>query len=462
MGMLNIDEHVEEHHLMEIRYPRKAAVTSENTPKENRRLIDPLFARMKDGTVSTAIQVIGDSTGDSDTKWPTLLARSLGAAYPAWTVKVRLFSGSTQKYGAATAIQTGPLGDRYFDGSTGTSTRYLPASQSVYLSGAIDVSVKMRMASWIPSAQVQVFGKSGNPGARGFYGYISTGGYPTFAYSTDGTALATMSATSATGITDNTDYWVRWVFTPDDGGGNRVFKAYKSANGATWTQIGTTVTTPGAVTVFNNSTIGFECGGVSANSDVPLDRLYEIEIRDGEDGKIVAPVLPDLWPPKYPYSAYFTGSPTLTIVNGSVAGGGITGGANLSDSTRLPKLLPDYGQSICILSTSHNDGSDHGRSYRATYGTWVDAVKALLPGVPIAFLTQNPEKSGSTWYREHAKRRMDILSIAATRQETAIDTYQRFLENPYWATDYMTDNVHPNASGQSVLLEEIMEYIKIK
>ncbi|HNG55297.1 MAG TPA: hypothetical protein PLR85_18070, partial [Nitrospira sp.] len=208
-----------------------------------------LIAALSDQSQSVAIQVLGDSTGNDTGEWPRLIANQLASDNPAWTVRTILFSDTTQKYSSPVVIQTGPDGERYFDGATGTSTRTLAASESPHLSGTIDVSVKMRLASWSnPGAQVNVFGKSGTPGYRGWYGYINSTGIVYFAYSTDGTALVTMAATN-TGITDDTDYWVRWIFTPDDGAGNRVFRAYKSPDGETWTQIGSTVTTPGAVSV---------------------------------------------------------------------------------------------------------------------------------------------------------------------------------------------------------------------
>ena len=419
-----------------------------------------LIAALSDQSQSVAIQVLGDSTGNDTGEWPRLIANQLASDNPAWTVRTILFSDTTQKYSSPVVIQTGPDGERYFDGATGTSTRTLAASESPYISGTIDVSVKMRLASWSnPGAQVNVFGKSGSPGYRGWYGYLNSTGIVYFAYSTDGTALVTMAATN-TGITDNTDYWVRWIFTPDDGAGNRVFRAYKSPDGETWTQIGSTVTTSGAVSVYNNSTIGYEVGGVSISAVVRVTRLYEIIIRDGEDGKIVAPVMPDLWYPKSSSSAYFTGSPTLTVVNGSVSGAGITGAGNyLADATRLPKLTPNYGQVLCFLSTSHNDGYDHGRSYRATYGAWIDSVKELLPDVPICLLTQNPEKSGATWYREHAKRHIDLLTMEMNKSVVALDTYQDFIDYQNWQTDYMADNVHPNSAGQAVLANRVMAFI---
>lgn len=418
-----------------------------------------LASALRDGR-SVAIQVLGDSTGNDLTEWPRLIAEQLAADFPAFTVKTRLFSDATQSYAAPVTIQTGPLGERYMDGATGTRPRRLAAALSQHLSGTIDFRTRMRLANWVPGAQVNVGGKSGVAGARGWYAYINSAGTPYFAFSMDGSALLTMAATASLSVAPSADSWVRWLFTPDDGAGNRVFKAFTSTDGQTWAQLGATVTTAGAVTLFDNATVGYECGGIATSAVIRFDRLYEMEIRDGENGRIVAPVLPELWPPYDSSSAYFAGSPVLTIVNGSIPGAGITGGGTiLADTARLAKMTPDYGQALVFLSTSHNDGFEHGRLYRSTYEAWVASVRAALPGVPLVVLAQNPETGGATWNREHAWRRFDLLRLAADKSWAAIDIAAAFLANPSWAGDYMADAVHPNAAGQAVWGAEIMRFI---
>jgi len=70
-------------------------------------------------------------------------------------------------------------------------------------------------------------------------------------------------------------------------------------------------------------------------------------------------------------------------------------------------------------------------------------------------LTQNPEQTGATWDREHANRRFDILSVAQALNVSAVDTYQAFLDNVNWRSEYMTDAVHPNSAGQAIWKEYI-------
>jgi len=422
---------------------------------------ESLIAKLQQADKSVAIQVLGDSTSNEATEWPTLLAQTIAAAYPAWSVQVRLFDTTFQQYGVPSVIQTGLAGTLYLDRTTGANTRSLAAAASTHMSGTIDVRAKLNLADWTPAAVTAVCGRSDVAPNRGWYAYIDTTGKLGFAYSTDGTALSAMLSTVDPVITDGTDYWVRWVFQPDDGGGNRVFKAYKSADGFTWTQVGTTVTMAGAVSVYNNTTIGLECGGITAGVPAGLTRVYEIQIRNGLDGPMIAPGFPDLWPPTGSAAVQCVGAPVLTIVNGSVPGAGITvsSGSYLSDSTRLPKLLPDYGQDLCILSTSHNDGRDIGSNYRTVYKAWIDSIKTYLPWIPIVPTTQNPEYAGSTFYREHNARRSDILATAASLGLTGLDVANEFLKNPSWTTNLMTDSVHPNSAGEILWANLIYKYI---
>jgi len=306
---------------------------------------------------SAAIQVLGDSTGNDGTEWPQLLAEMLADDYPEWTVQIATFTDGTQQYGVPVVLQNGTAGDRYLDCATGTYGRALHVDASPHLSGAIDIRIKMRMSDWTPASQNTIAGKSGASPNRGWYVFMTTSGQLSFAYSVDGINVLSMSVATATGFADGSDGWCRWVWTPDDGAGNKTLATYKSTDGVTWTQLGSTTTSAGAVTLYNNASTPYTCGQTYGASLPPqVTRIYAIEIRDGVDGPIMAPVLPDLWSAVSSASAYSVGAPVLTIVNGSVAGASLS---YLGDATRLKKMSPDYGQELIFLSCSHNDGVRH-------------------------------------------------------------------------------------------------------
>jgi hypothetical protein len=240
------------------------------------------------------------------------------------------------------------------------TTGSLRGASSVHLSGTIDVRIKVTAPDWTPATARMLVGQMGLSGTRSWALCLSTAGLPQIMYSADGAAISMMSNSSVTGLADGATKWVRALFTPNDGAGNRVLKCYLSDDGLTWTQLGTTVTTAGAVALFNAATedpySGFGLGGTAVGAYQPwIGQIHEVDIRDGQDGPPVAPRLPDLWSRIVTgtptVSAPTVGAPVLTIVNGSHPGGNI---AYLGDATRLPKMTPDYGQALVLTSSSHN------------------------------------------------------------------------------------------------------------
>lgn len=409
---------------------------------------------------SCALQILGDSTGNDTTEWVYRLAQKLASDNPEFTVKYILWSDASQSYGAVTTIQTGTDGELYLDGdSSGANDRQLPASASPHLSGVIDVRVKMSMTDWTPSSQRNILGKSGADPNRGWYVFMTTLGNMGFAWTTDGTAgtLASLTGTTPPTVVDGDTTWLRWVFTPNNGSAQKQLDIYQSTNnGGTWTQLGSSLTSGGVVTVFNNSTWGYEIGGSSSGKSAGV-KIYEVQFRNGLNGPIVAPVLPDLWPPYNTTSIQTTGAPTLYIVNGSHAGANIT---YLGDSTRLPKMTPNYGQVVTFISDSHNEGSTIGKAWRSTLETFVAAVAAQVDA-PVVLIAQNPQTNAAVWYRTHARRAIDTVLLATLKKYGAIDIHSLFSNNPNFATEWMQDTAHPNAIGSQLWADEVYDVIKL-
>jgi hypothetical protein len=404
-----------------------------------------LKAALADGSRSVAVQVLGDSTGNDGNEWVRTWAPMLAAQYPAFTVHHRIWDDTSQAYGAELVLQTGTAGLRYLDCSTGSTTRKLNATASPHLSGVIDVRIKVNLADWTPVASSNLCGRSSGAGARGWYFLINTSGLPTFVYSVDGTALVSVFG-SATGITDGTTSWLRAVFTPNDGGGNHTTSFYKSTDGVTWTQIGSTITTAGALTLFDPG-VGYEIGGSNGGVFDATLKVFEVSIAGSVGGASVVPRLPDLWPPYNTVSAQVVGAPILTFVNGSQPGANI---AYLGDSTRLPKMTPNFGQLVTILSDSHNETSTVNREWATLYDTWRIAVQAQLASSPIVITAQNPQTTAAAWYQQHANRRLDLLGYARTRNFTVVDVAKAFADYGAWSANLMFDSIHPNTAGQLI------------
>jgi hypothetical protein len=402
------------------------------------------------------MQVLGDSTTNDTTDWPYLFAQLVAAAYPNWTVRWQAWDDATQQYGVPTIIQTGTAGVRYLDGgSTVQIARRLDPTQSPHISGAIEVWVKMRLAAYDVA---QVFAaRSGGAGERGWtFAETTTGsGRPSFTWSPDGTALVTHSCNNASApAADGTDIWMVAVWNPDDGGATTT-KFYTSTDGVTKTQLGTTQTTAGVGTMFDNSaTVGVALGG--SVSTIAGERIYEVRVRNGIDGPNTVPALPDLWPPIITGSADCVGAPVFTVLVGSKAGGDIP---YLDDSTRRPKLMPYFGQQVTVLTQSHNMGVQFGEMWMSTYKTWMDNVWGVRKA-PLLILTQNPEKGAAVNKEWHAQRAVGLHTIARRYGVGLVDTYKPFEAVAAWDTTLMLDDVHPNQAGSQLhadLLFSVMQ-----
>ena len=270
----------------------------------------------------------------------------------------------------------------------------------------------------------------------------------------DGTALLSINTFTGNGIADGSRSWIRATLTPNDGSGNFVYKTYKSTDGISWTQIGTTITQAGVIVLKDQVAAGFQykLGSQGAATNVTSVKIHEVQIRDGIGGPTVAPRNPDGWGG---YGAGATcplvGAPILTVVNGAKPGADI---AYLDESTRRLKLTPDYSQSLAILSCSHNQGQMAGRSWYATYSAWVANVKARL-GSGITALTQNPQTAAALDPASQARRRLDLLGFAKPLGIDVIDTFSAFISHAGWEADYMADTVHPNSTGALAIRDKI-------
>lgn len=176
---------------------------------------------------------------------------------------------------------------------SGTNYLWLPAVNGNYAStpdaaplditGDIDIHVFLAAADWTPSTALALVSKSvgGVAGTGSYVLYLNTDG-TLHLFLDNGSATVDIASTVATGLTDNSSKWVRvaWVSGSDA-------KFYLSDDGATWTQLGATVSNAFAgIRNGNNAlTIGNLSGGIGF-AGAGGAKIYRARIYNGINGTL--------------------------------------------------------------------------------------------------------------------------------------------------------------------------------
>jgi hypothetical protein len=191
-----------------------------------------------------------------------------------------------------------PLAAR-LDGSSGTSlsAAYLAAFQ---VTGDLDVRVRVRAADYTPGG-IQVLASHWTSSNQNWQFQLLTGGTLQALYSTTGSnsVAKTSTATLASvGIIDGRLVWLRLTQDVDNGSAQNEVKFWYSTDDvedsadATFTQLGSTVTTAGAITRFASTAILRL--GIQDNGDLRLTGdIWRVQLYNGIAGTLVADFDPD-------------------------------------------------------------------------------------------------------------------------------------------------------------------------
>lgn len=158
----------------------------------------------------------------------------------------------------------------------GTNAAGTPDHVSYSMSD-IDVRVHASFDDYTPTLFGRFMVSQYATGNIGWAFALHTDGTPLFIYSTDGTATVTVTGSGTVGVTDLDPIWFRATFDAAAGTSNET-AFYKSDDGLTWTQIGTTSTRAGNVSIFN-STAALSVGSIIG----PAGYFYEMDLRSGID-----------------------------------------------------------------------------------------------------------------------------------------------------------------------------------
>lgn len=414
------------------------AVTGLQTALDARRGMATGLRYLLDAGYSTAIQVCGDSTGNETSEWVYLLASALAADYPGHTVRYRLFSDAAQDYATPVTIQTGPDGLRHAVFPSGDGN-YLTTPDTADNSVTGDIDIRwfgVFDAAPTPSF-TSIVSKWELSGNRSFNFYFHSTGALRLDWTADGSTVKYQISTAVPTITVGTPIGLRVTLNTTTGQGT----FYTSDDGYTWTQFGGLPTPAGATSVFD-STFLIQVG---ANNAL-VGRVYEVDVRSGIGGPSVVPRNIDAWTATA--SVTFAGSPTLDIVNGSIAGANLAY-LNASD-TRLRSMIPPFGQSVFVVSDSHNESTSIGQTFLAALKTYIDAVRARIPDAGVFVTMQNPQTAPSAYNtrRWHDLRLGVVGPWAAMQGYRVIDAAHALVGRAGMVSE--ADGVHPTAAGSAV------------
>jgi len=428
----------------------------------------PAFATIRNALKagrSCAIWGSGDSTMDassSDNRPMENAARIIAVKYPNLRIVSYTRDGSTEKWRAPNILQAGASGRRYAR-LTSRSLRYRTAIARQFTTGNVDVAALISPDSWTAATSRIIVCRSAKGDAAGDGTAATNELQFDLRLSPTGALVARWSATGTTWVSDKTStvaitppatdefLWVRATIELNLGGSYFV-KFYTSPenDGVTWTQLGTQITAVSASTMWTVADDAFfEIGAQRwqpANNPF-VGRIAEVKIRDGVDGALVTPVLPESWE-RYPDAATtFGGSQTLTILNAARAGMAMSYHV---DAVRIVKETPDYGQSVLLFCNSHNEVGKSGQIVWLTpYLAWVNAVKALLPNTAVAVIKQNPHTSA--WVNEaaygvsHVIRMDELDRLASTQGWSVVDLFSTFLNDTRGLSTLINaDGLHPS------------------
>lgn len=212
------------------------------------------------------------------------------------------------------------------DGATGNYAN-TPDSAAASITGDIDIRSKVALDDWTPSGNssfITKYNSTGNQKAYGFRVISGSTGRLNLYWSNNGSADISAQSTASPTVTNGAILWVRATLDVDNGASGYDVNFYTSIDGATWTQLGATVT-GGATTSIFDSTASIEVGSVGGGTQLADGKIYYAEVRSGIGGSAVAKFDPsnDADPGDTSFTSstgeVWTINGTATLVNGQIA-----------------------------------------------------------------------------------------------------------------------------------------------
>lgn len=417
--------------------------------------------------------VMSDSTG-TGTGWVKQTADMLAAAFPGHTHDYRAWNDTTQQYDQPSVLATGTDGLRHIDtGAAATSMRMeIDDSVATSITGDIDVRVKVDFHGNALTTAGDLCGKMNTAPQRSWRLHVgNVSGKVSLDWSADGTTLISKnsSTTVPAAVYNNGPVWIRATLDVDNGAAGNDVKFYYSTDNATWTQIGTTVTTAGTTSIFDSTAkTQFIGRGGNTLQQQPVDfSFYELEVYASLDGTsraidIDVGALPmridggattstfyddrgNLVTATHDDNSTIVGAPRFAMFNGAKSGSSLS---YYYDATRYPKVICGSAD-VALISHSHNHGGNV-TTFIAAYKTLTDLLVASNAYMAIVCNLQNPRLSPAAYIEEHALRMVQISQFAAALGFAVVDAFTDFGDS-----NIDTDGIHPVVSGGAVWRDRV-------
>lgn len=373
-----------------------------------------IIATLKRGQRSVCLAMLGDSTGDGKevgtgnpvSEWTQVFTQKLAADYPGYTLLERQWNDTNQSYDQPLTRQTGTINSgtarcAIFTVGAPGALQYTGTA----ITGDIDIRIKVAPADWTPSGDQTLAARWDAAGGRSWLLVLKANGTLGWNWSTTGASgvgekVSTTGVQTASGVADGSPLWVRVTFDVDNGAAGNDLKFYYGSDGTAWTQLGTTVTTATATSIFAG-TSAYQIGSFTSGFSNPFaGKVHWVEVHSGlvaagVNGASVVPPLPDDWDYQSGETTVsFGGAPVFMFLNGSQSGQNV---AYFDNTTRRAVVHQPHGQSAIMINTGHNDVTQSRQLWITNYGTMVTNIKALAPGVPVLAFAQNPTGVGGSF-----------------------------------------------------------------
>jgi len=161
-----------------------------------------------------------------------------------------------------------------------------PDSAALAITGDIDIRVRVACNDWTAATGFDFLSKELTDSSQFSYLFRLTNGFLGFYWSEDGTTLKSVGSTAPLGLADGSTKWVRVTLDVNNGAAGNDAKFYTSDDGVVWRQLGATVTTATATSIFDSTAALHVGGDISGVAGILAGRLYYLELRNGIDGPL--------------------------------------------------------------------------------------------------------------------------------------------------------------------------------